>query len=290
MGTATLIEQFQPGVPVGAACATGEIITISGYTFGVTYGQNRFTVFDPSSETSALYEMTLPFYHLFATQGCPFDGGVAVVAKANGSNPHLLILYPDGTYDVYDCGVWWGSGNTQSCGPVDLGGHKIAMWPTGSGYAPRMFDRSTSTWTTWPTSLSTIQPQVWGGKVWTADGSNVYGRSVADGSVVTTLSGGFSASGNTVVKDGELWGRTSYSTIGGVDLVTNARHSASIPYDLDSMGMALGASRLWVANPDAIYSSDGAALETYPHANKGVAGSIHYSNGCAWAMHTAPAS
>lgn len=288
MSTATLIDQFQPNLPRGGVCATGEIITISGEVSSFTYGQNRFTVFDPTSETSELYEMTLPFTHQYASPGCPFDGGVAVVAKANSGDAYLLIMYPDGTYDVYTVGTW-PTGDAVGCGPVDLGGDKIAMWARYTGYASRMLDRSgTPTWSNWPSVKCNVQPQVWGGKVWTSDDSNVYGRSLVDGSVITTLPGTLEGS-PSVVKDGVLWARSSSAAISGVDLTTNVRYLLSIPNE-SSEGIAVGAGKLWFANSAAIYASDGASLETYSHANKGASGSVHFSNGCAWAMHATPTS
>lgn len=290
MADAVLHAQYAPQDGRGGTCVTGEFIV--GPASGAPHS-NRFTVFDPSSGTSKVYAVTLPFVWQATSFGFPYNGGVAVAAgnQQTSGATYLLVLYPDGTYDVHST-------------PLSIGaGVSLCVVPSGNVWFIRSSSSASanvfngSSWSLAGSGLpfASTTLRVVGSTIWYADNANVVGVSAATGAVVSTFAvGGLGAVAQTEVIGDRLWGHPSAAVLRGVRLSDGNIVNLSVPSTAESR-LAGGSGKLWVASLTAGYevNPDTSDIVIHPHPGSYGLGSISqmfFGAGHGWAMGNNPIS
>lgn len=291
MPVAVLHAEYAPSGGSGGRCASGEFIVGPNTAFSPF--PDRFTVFDPVAKTAKTYAVTLPFTWTHTSFGVAYQGGVAVVAAHiyGSSGTYLLVLYPDGTYDVVAAPISNGTAFSLAVAPSG----DLWMIYTNYSTAARVWDGTS--WSTAGSGLPYARTtlNVVGSTIWYASNANVYGVSTVTGAVVTThTTGNLGDSSQTEIYDGRIWGQSGATNLRGVRLSDGNTVDITTP-SVSSGRLALGGNKFWIASSTSGFEIDPATSNsvTHPHPSGGNIGTVNqmfYGAGRGWAMGANPTS
>lgn len=250
----TIVNQDAPPAGYVARCGS-KLVAVTALTSSPWV--NTFTLFDPASNTSQVYEMSaLASATVFGFGTADPAGDSAWFAGRRGSVTTLVRIFPDASYDV-----WTTPGSSSGVRFASAGPTHVYVGKINSSSDGLIFDRAMGMWAAVSNAaIPRIVPQ-WYGSHWYTGYDDMPQRVSTSGAVtnLTSIPGGSYVFGMDdapgvhgsvlVLRFGRRWDMSTESQLPTVSLPAGWRTG-------DATQVAgCDASQVWVASPTAAFSS-----------------------------------